>query len=53
MSRILKIIAVISFLFALGIVGAVEHGAPLARMWLLVPAFAVLAGCVIISEKYC
>ena len=35
--------AVLSFLFALGIVGAVEQGAALSLMWWTLPALGVLA----------
>jgi hypothetical protein len=34
---------VLSFLFALGIVGAVEQGAALSLMWWTLPALGVLA----------
>ena len=32
-----------AFLYALGIVGAVENGAPLARMWWTIPLLALAA----------
>ena len=41
-----KVMAALSgaaFLYALGIVGAVENGAPLARMWWTIPLLALAA----------
>lgn len=39
------------FFLMLGIVGAVEQGAPVARLWWLVPLFAVLIVCAGKAEK--
>lgn len=43
MRRIGGAAALLSFLFALGIVGAVEQGAALSLMWWTLPALGVLA----------
>lgn len=40
-----------AFFLMLGIVGAVEQGAPLSRLWWLVPLFAVLIVCAGKYEK--
>ncbi len=40
-----------AFFLMLGIVGAVEQGAPLGRLWWLVPLFALLIFCAGKSEK--
>lgn len=42
MKRIAGAAALLSFLFALGIVGAVERGADLSLMWWTLPALGVL-----------
>ena len=43
--------ALAAFLFALGIVGSVEQGAAVSRMWWTVPALAILAICARQAEK--
>lgn len=43
MKKIVGAAAALSFLFALGIVGAVEQGAALSLMWWTLPALGVLA----------
>ena len=43
--------ALAAFLFALGIVGSVEQGAALSRLWWTVPALAVLSFCAWRAEK--
>lgn len=40
-----------AFFLMLGIVGAVEQGAPLSRLWWLLPLSAVLIVCVGKAEK--
>lgn len=43
MKKALGVAAVLSFLFALSVVGGVERGADAAQMWLTLPALGVLA----------
>ena len=49
-----KLLAALSgaaFLYALGIVGAVENGAPLVREWWTIPLLALSAWCAFRNEK--
>ena len=51
MKRIGGLAALLSFLFALGIVGAVEQGAALSLMWWVLPVLGVLALAARVAEQ--
>lgn len=51
MKKLIGIVGGVSFILALGIVGAVEHGAAISRLLWLIPLLAVMAGCVGQYEK--
>lgn len=42
MKKILEVLSGAAFLFALGIVGAVEHSDNLALIWWMIPCFIVM-----------
>ena len=49
-----KLLAALSgaaFIYALGIVGAVENGAPFGRIWWTIPLLALSALCAFRNEK--
>ena len=46
MKRVLDVVAVGAFFFALGIVGTVERGGDVRMMWWTIPALAVMAAAV-------
>lgn len=51
MNRIIELTGAAAFLAALGVVGAVEQGADVSRMWWTVPALAVMFLCARYTEK--
>lgn len=42
MKRVLEVMSAVAFLFALGIIGAVEHSNNTALIWWMIPCFAVM-----------
>lgn len=51
MKKLLDVAAALAFLFALGIVGAVEQGAALSLMWWVLPVLGVLALAARVAEQ--
>ena len=45
MKKLIEAAVFVAFAFMMGVVGAVEQGAELSRLLLIVPALAVLAIC--------
>ena len=42
MKRVLEVMSAVAFLFALGIIGAVEHSDNLSLIWWMIPCFIVM-----------
>lgn len=51
MKKIIGIITGAAFLFALGVVGAVERGAAVGLMWMTIPAIIVIGLCAYALER--
>ena len=51
MKKIIGAVAGAAFLFALGVVGAVERGAAVGLMWMTIPAIMVIGLCAFALEK--